>query len=49
MVTAMQPVMVEDSLVTSHPVYQSVNDPAEISGLFDYITYDKVITSLKRN
>ena len=34
--------MVEDSLVSSHPVYQPVNDPAEISALFDRITYSKV-------
>ena len=31
-----------DGLVTSHPVYQPVNDPGEIDALFDTITYSKV-------
>ena len=35
--------MVEDSLVSSHPVYQPVNDPIEIAQLFDNIAYVKVI------
>ena len=38
-----QGVMVEDSLVSSHPVYQPVNDPIEIAQLFDNIAYVKVI------
>ena len=37
-----QTVMLEDSLVTSHPVYQPVNDPIEIIQLFDGIAYFKV-------
>ena len=37
-----QSVMLEDSLVTSHPVYQPVNDPIEIIQLFDGIAYFKV-------
>ena len=45
MVEDVQGVMVEDSLVSSHPVYQPVNDPAEISALFDRITYSKVRAS----
>ena len=31
----------EDSLETSHPISVSVNDPTEISALFDSISYDK--------
>ena len=38
----LQYVMQLDSRATSHPVYLPVGDPAEISGLFDSITYSKV-------
>ncbi len=31
-----------DSLETSHPIKVDVNDPDEISSLFDEISYDKV-------
>eukprot|EP00118_Oscarella_pearsei_P010787 m.68263 g.68263 ORF g.68263 m.68263 type:complete len:101 (+) comp35504_c0_seq2:2113-2415(+) len=31
-----------DSLVTSHPIDISVDTPAEINGVFDSISYDKV-------
>jgi aminopeptidase N len=34
--------MIEDSLATSHPVFLEIKDPAEISGLFDRVTYSKV-------
>ena len=37
-----QKVMVEDSLISSHPVYQPVDNPSEIDSMFDSITYDKV-------
>ena len=43
---SLQKVMVEDSLISSHPVYQPVTDPADIGSLFDSITYDKVMTPL---
>ena len=33
--------MVLDSLESSHPINVEVNDPAEISSLFDLISYDK--------
>ena len=38
----LQRVMRLDGLITSHPVYQPVNDPGEIDALFDTITYAKV-------
>ena len=31
-----------DGLNWSHPIIQQVNDPDEINGLFDSISYDKV-------
>ena len=34
--------LAEDSLNESHPILQEVSDPAEISALFDSISYDKV-------
>lgn len=35
-------VMEIDGYETSHPVHQNVNLPAEIWGMFNDITYDKV-------
>ena len=37
-----QDVMVADSLATSHPVFMPADTPAQISAIFDSITYDKV-------
>ena len=37
--------IVDDSLPSSHPVYQPVNDPNQIGALFDHISYDKVTSS----
>lgn len=42
LVDRLHPVMRLDGLVTSHPVYQTVNDPGEIDALFDTVTYSKV-------
>lgn len=33
--------MVKDSLLSSHPINFKVNNPSEIGGLFDGISYDK--------
>lgn len=38
---AIQPVMKFDSTLASHPIVQSVNSPAEITELFDTISYEK--------
>lgn len=40
-IESMQAVMVKDSLASSHPIVQTVNNPSEIGGLFDKISYDK--------
>ncbi|XP_041356218.1 aminopeptidase N-like [Gigantopelta aegis] len=40
-VTRMHPVMVKDSLVTSHPLYVPGNDVDKIFSNFDSISYDK--------
>lgn len=37
------PVMVDDALVTSHPIIVDVSTPAEITSVFDGISYNKVI------
>lgn len=39
--------IVDDSLPSSHPVYQPVNDPNQIGALFDHISYDKVTRRYK--
>lgn len=36
------PVMKEDSLTTSHPIVVNVSSPAEITSVFDGISYSKV-------
>ena len=33
--------MVDDSLESSHPINVDVNDPSEISAIFDSISYEK--------
>lgn len=38
----LQPVMVEDASMNSHPILQPVNHPDEITEIFDSITYSKV-------
>lgn len=43
MVEYLQNVMEPDSLVSSHPVYLTIDDPLSIAQLFDDITYNKVI------
>lgn len=36
------PVMKDDSLLSSHPIVVSVSSPAEITSVFDGISYSKV-------
>lgn len=36
------PVMVDDALLTSHPIIVDVSKPAEITSVFDSISYSKV-------
>lgn len=38
----MLPVMKDDSLLSSHPIVVSVSSPAEITSVFDGISYSKV-------
>lgn len=38
---ALHLVMKDDSLATSHPIYQEVHNPVEINELFDSISYEK--------
>lgn len=33
-----------DSLITSHPIHADVENPADIEGIFDMISYKKVIS-----
>ena len=40
---AMQDVLQIDGLMSSHPVYQPVNHPDQISQVFDTIAYSKVL------
>lgn len=37
------PVMVDDALLSSHPIIVNVSTPAEITSVFDSISYSKVI------
>ncbi|EDV25756.1 uncharacterized protein TRIADDRAFT_442, partial [Trichoplax adhaerens] len=39
--------IIDDSLPSSHPVYQPVNDPNQIGALFDHISYDKGASLLR--
>lgn len=41
LVNAIQPVMKFDSTLASHPIVQTVNSPAQITELFDTISYEK--------
>lgn len=36
------PVMVDDALLSSHPIIVNVSTPAEITAVFDSISYSKV-------
>jgi len=36
------PVMVDDALLSSHPIIVDVSSPAEITSVFDAISYNKV-------
>lgn len=36
------PVMVDDALLSSHPIIVDVSTPAEITSVFDTISYSKV-------
>lgn len=36
------PVMVDDALLSSHPIIVDVSTPAEITSVFDAISYSKV-------
>lgn len=36
------PVMVDDALLSSHPIIVNVTTPAEITSVFDAISYSKV-------
>lgn len=36
------PVMVDDALLSSHPIIVNVSTPAEITSVFDGISYSKV-------
>lgn len=36
------PVMVDDALLTSHPIIVNVSTPSEITSVFDAISYSKV-------
>lgn len=36
------PVMVDDGLLSSHPIIVDVSSPAEITSVFDSISYSKV-------
>lgn len=36
------PVMVDDALLSSHPIIVNVSSPAEITSVFDSISYSKV-------
>lgn len=38
----MQPVMVTDAGLSSHPIVVNVTDPSEINAVFDSISYSKV-------
>lgn len=37
------PVMVDDALLSSHPIIVDVSSPAEITSVFDGISYSKVL------
>lgn len=39
------PVMVDDALLSSHPIIVDVSNPAEITSVFDGISYSKVLYS----
>lgn len=39
-----QPVMVVDSVTSSHPIVVNVNNPNQINEVFDSISYSKVWT-----
>ena len=41
-----QNAMTMDQLTNSHPIMADVKDPAQISSLFDSISYDKVIDKI---
>lgn len=36
------PVLVDDALLTSHPIIVDVSTPSEITSVFDAISYSKV-------
>lgn len=38
----LQPVFVDDSKLSSHPIVQTVENPDQINAMFDTISYDKV-------
>lgn len=38
----MQPVLLTDSALNSHPIVQAVDNPDQINQLFDSVSYDKV-------
>ena len=46
-VSDLETAMELDQLSNSHPVSVPVHDPAQISEIFDSISYDKVINTLK--
>ena len=39
---SLHPVLATDAKLSSHPIVQTVNNPDEITAIFDSITYDKV-------
>lgn len=42
LVNDVYPVMVDDALLSSHPIIVDVSSPAEITSVFDAISYNKV-------
>lgn len=36
-----------DSLINTHPIEVEINDPSEIDEIFDSISYDKGVISIK--
>ena len=42
LVSDVLPVMVDDALLSSHPIIVDVSTPAEITSVFDAISYSKV-------
>ena len=47
LVDKLHPVLLLDAKLSSHPIVQTVNNPDEITSIFDMISYKKVNIYLK--